>query len=567
MHDYIRDSIKNIIEDVNDKIFLPDIQRDFVWKPVQVYSLFDSLLRDYPISTFLFWKLNGKFIQDKEIKKLKFVEKSDQDNVLDTSINTGKEYMLVLDGQQRITTFFLVLKGNYIQRNRNYDLYFNILSGDEENEEDGLLYEFNFFNSNKGEKFIEKGKDNNIEKAWYRVKNIYAIEDIEDISDIITEKFEKKYNISVKRKQKKAVSKLLRMLRYETIIYYYPETEEDYDKVLDIFVRTNSGGTKLSYSDLLFSTIKSKWAEAREKFKELNKSLNDNERYDFSNDFILKTILFINSKDVNGLKYKTKNFNSELIELLKDEIYWKKISTTICLARDILRDKFHLTHKKLISSNNALIPITYWLLINNKKGIGSENNCVSEPDILKMRTWFIKALISGVFGGQSDTILIKCKNAIDESLTDFPAEYIEAKIKKETKKLMEVTSDDLDKISYNSNNSYLILSLVYKHSINFQPSLNSNIPEQDHIFSQDELKINKVSDEDINSIYNIRYVGKASNQSKSNKPYSDWIKTQSNSDKEMHLIPQTKVWSVNNFQDFLKARKDEFLKVLKYINQ
>ncbi|MFA6272680.1 MAG: DUF262 domain-containing protein [Patescibacteria group bacterium] len=567
MQDYIRESINNIIESVNDKIYLPDIQRSFVWKPIQVYTLFDSLLRDYPISTFLFWKLKGNYLENEKIKKLKFVNQSNEDNVTDTSINTEKEYLLVLDGQQRITTFYLVLKGNYILRNKKYDLYFNILSGDEENEDDGILYEFNFYNSDKGEKFVEKDKNEVIEKAWYRVKNIYSIKDIEDVSDIVTTKFEAEYSIVVSKEQKKAVSKLLRMLRYESIIYYYPETEENYDKVLDIFVRTNSGGTKLSYSDLLFSTIKSKWSEAREKFKELNTNLNDNDRFGFSNDFVLKTILFINANDINGLKYKTKNFNIDLIEVIKDDVYWKKLTSTIYLARDILNDKFHLTHKNLISSNNAVIPLIYWLFKHGKKAIGSENNCVSEDDILKMRTWFVKALLSGVFGGQSDTILMKCKNSIDVVAEDFPALAIETKIQKETKKLMEITTDDIDKISYNSNNSYLVLSLIYKHSINFQPSLRANIPEQDHIFSQDELKQKGIAENEINTIYNIRYVGKGPNQSKSNKPYAEWIKTQLSIDKQMHLIPITNNWTVDSYSDFIEERKKLILTTLNYLQK
>jgi len=555
MQDYVRETVKNIVEKINDKYFLPDIQRDFVWKPNQVYLLFDSLLRDYPISTFLFWKLNGQYLDEHNIKKLRFVNKSNAKNELDTSINPEKEYYLVLDGQQRLTTFYLVLKGNYIIRNKPYDLYFNILSGEEE--DDGILYEFKFFNSNN-DKIPVDG-----EKAWYKVKDIYAIKDIEDVEDIINEKFELKYSINVSKKQKKAVSKLLRMLRYEPIIYYYPETEQDYDKVLDIFVRTNSGGTKLSYSDLLFSTIKSRWTGAREKFDELITNLNDNERYDFNNDFILKSILFINATDAASLRYKTKNFKPELIDLIRQEDYWKKFTNSIYLARDILRDRFFLTHKKLISSNNALIPIIYWLWKNNKKAIGSENNCVTDFDISQMRIWFVKALLSGVFGGQSDTVLYKCKVAIDESQHDrFPAKEIEEKIKKETKKSMEVTGEDIEKISYNSPNSHLVLSIVYKSTINFQPALKANIPEQDHIFSQDELR-NKYTEQQINTIFNIRYVGKAPNQSKSNKPFSEWIKTQSEDDRKMHLIPKGN-WNTDSYLKFIEERKKMILDVFRY---
>lgn len=561
MQDYARETVKNIVEKINSKYFLPDIQRNFVWKPIQVYTLFDSLLRDYPISTLLFWNLNGQYIDQNKIKKLKFVNKSNAKNELDTSISIEKEYSLVLDGQQRLTTFYLVLKGDYIIRNKPYDLYFNLLSGEEE--EDGILYEFKFFNREKDESFLEKDDGNVNEKIWFRVKNIYAIEDLFKVQSTLKDKIENKYDVELSDIQKEKVQKLLYVLKDAQIIYFYPETEQDYDKVLDIFVRTNSGGTKLSYSDLLFSTIKSRWMQARENFDELVLNLNDNERYDFSNDFILKSILFINATDVASLRYKTKNFNSEIIDLIKQEDYWNKITKSIYLARDILGDRFFLTHKKLISSNNALIPIIYWLWKNNMKAIGSENNCVTESDISQMRIWFIKALLSGVFGGQSDSILHKCKVTIDDNNQNhFPAKEIEEKIKKETKKLMNITIDDIEKITYNSPNSHLVLSIIYNSTINFQPVLEANIPQQDHIFSQDELKDNH-TDQEINTIFNIRYVGKAPNQSKSNKPFTEWIKTQSDDDKKMHLIPDGK-WGISEYSRFIDERKNKIIEAFKY---
>lgn len=562
MQDYARETVKNIVDKINDKYFLPDIQRDFVWKPMQVYTLFDSLLRDYPIGTLLFWKLDGEYLEKNKIKKLRFVNKSNAKSELDTSINPEKEYLLVLDGQQRLTTFYLVLKGNYIIRNKPYDLYFNILGGEEV--DDGILYEFRFFNCNQGKKYVEKDESYSVKKVWYRVKDIYAVRDIEDVSDVIHEEIEEHYQVEVSKSQKKAVSKLLRMLRYESIIYFYPETAEDYDKVLDIFVRTNSGGTKLSYSDLLFSNIKSQWTEAREKFDELITRLNDNDRYDFSNDFILKTILYLNAADIASLRYKTKNFNPEVINLIKQDDYWKKLTKSIYLARDLLGDRFFLAHKKLISSNNALIPIIYWVWTNGKIAIGSEKNCITDSDVSQMRTWFIKALLSGVFGGQSDTILHKCKAGIDGCLHDyFPAQEIEEKVRKETKKLMDVTIEDIEKISYNGPNSHLVLSIIYKSTINLQPVLTANIPEQDHIFSQDELKKAGYSDKEINTIFNIRYVGKASNQSKSNKPFNEWAKTQSGGDRRMHLIPDDN-WDVNTYSEFIDERKKLVLEAFKY---
>ena len=51
-------TIIDVINDLDSKIYLPAIQRDFVWKPEQIEMLFDSLLKDYPLGTLLFWKID-----------------------------------------------------------------------------------------------------------------------------------------------------------------------------------------------------------------------------------------------------------------------------------------------------------------------------------------------------------------------------------------------------------------------------------------------------------------------------------------------------------------------------
>lgn len=363
VQDYERKSIYDVVEEVNKKYFLPDIQRNFVWKPEQVYTLFDSIMRDYPISTFLFWKQNGEFLKSEKIKKLEFVKTSSpkDKNRENTEISSAKEYFLVLDGQQRLTTFYLVLKGNYIIRNKPYDLYFNIVSGEIE-QEDGILYEFKFFNKDKGERFAEKDYNDHTNKIWYGVKNLYDLNTARLYIELskISKSISDDYTIELTDNQINNLHKLCQYLKTEKIIYYYPEVEKDYDKVLDIFVRTNSGGTQLSYSGLLFSTIKSKWGDARDKFDLLLSHINDNDRYKFTIDFVLKTALVLYAKNNEEVRYKTKNFKSDLIHKIKND--WNKIEKAINLSIDILKDKLCLTNHKTISSNNAIIPIIYWRL-------------------------------------------------------------------------------------------------------------------------------------------------------------------------------------------------------------
>lgn len=561
MQDYERRAISEVIEEINRKYFLPDIQRTFVWKPEQVYTLFDSIMRDYPISTFLFWKQDGAFLKKEKIKKLEFVRTSKDQNNENTEISSAKEYFLVLDGQQRLTTFYLVLKGNYIIRNNPYDLYFNILSGDKE-QEDGILYEFKFFNKNKGETFVEvEATEKKVEatekKIWYRVKDIYDLKISQIFSEInkITKTINELYSVQLLDDQENNIARLCQYLNAEKIIYYYPEVEQDYDKVLDIFVRTNSGGTQLSYSDLLFSTIKSQWSEARNNFDSLLSSINDNERYKFSTDFVLKTALVVYANSNEEVRYKTKNFKSSLIDDLKTD--WNKLENAIKLCIDLIDDRMFLTGYKCIPSNNAVIPIICWIFKNNFKGLGQSGNCILDADINLIRTWLIKALLSGIFGGQSDAILYKCKETIAKNKDKgFPADDIENRINNETKKSMKLDSDIFSNVRYNSGDSYLVLSICYKGSINFKPRMKGNLPEQDHIFSQDELRQAKIPDDKINSILNIRYIAGSENKSKSNTPFADWMEIIGSNKDELkrHLIPDGK-WDINSYDDFLKERQ------------
>src|SRR3989339_714993 len=95
-----KEQILNLVNNrIKGKIMLPEIQRRFVWKPKQVLNLIDSLKRDYPIGSFLFWQTED------EIETRSF---QTENNV------AQKRYMemnYLLDGQQRLTSLELALKG------------------------------------------------------------------------------------------------------------------------------------------------------------------------------------------------------------------------------------------------------------------------------------------------------------------------------------------------------------------------------------------------------------------------------------------------------------------------
>src|ERR1700694_920531 len=99
---YRSETIAVAIGRMNRQYFLPAIQREFVWKPEQIIQLFDSIMRGYPISSFLFWELKPENRDKWQVYR--FLEKASfggSHNELAITDGAGN-VALVLDGQQRL---------------------------------------------------------------------------------------------------------------------------------------------------------------------------------------------------------------------------------------------------------------------------------------------------------------------------------------------------------------------------------------------------------------------------------------------------------------------------------
>jgi len=545
-------TISRIIEGVNEKYFLPDIQRPFVWKQEQIYALFDSIMRGYPINTFLFWQISKDYLSENKIKKFPFVKSNKEKSTEDLTYNNS-EYLLVLDGQQRITSLFIALKGSYFERRKEKELLFNVLSGNDE-DDDGLLFEFKFLEKTNKTFFSENGK------LWINVKRVYECKKSEDKIDIREEVSESVQENNQKKLIERNIDVLYDRLKSQQILNFYPEEEKDYDKVLDIFVRTNSGGTKLTYSDLLFSTIKLKWREARENFESLLKDING-EDFDFDTDFVLKTCFVYFAQTQKDVKYSRKNVDDE-VKIKQIVENWKKITDSIKIARDLL-SRARINHSKLLTSNNALIPIAYFIYKYDFKSFGDSNQKkIISPEIeTELRNFLLSSLLTGLFGGQADTILYSIKQEIDNQNKEiFPLKEIKSSMIKKNKSL-DVTEEFLDNVSYQDKNSYLILNLLYPN-VELKTASKTNLPEQDHLFSKDELRDKGYFEEEINSIYNIRYLTSTSNKKKSKTPFNEWYNSITEEEKKTHLIPSGK-WDSDNYKEFIKERRILILTKLK----
>ncbi|EKZ0224907.1 DUF262 domain-containing protein, partial [Enterococcus faecalis] len=174
-------TIKNLIKKIdNNEYVLPALQREFVWKPEQIERLFDSIMKGYPIGSFLFWN-----VQNENINKYEFYnilkEYHQRDARHNTKINISHKDSVtaILDGQQRITSIYIALKGTYSYKIKgawkNNDnaypsrqLYLNIVSPNLDTNKD-VQFDFRFLTNEEAEDFTE-------DTLWYPVSDILQFE-------------------------------------------------------------------------------------------------------------------------------------------------------------------------------------------------------------------------------------------------------------------------------------------------------------------------------------------------------------------------------------------------------
>jgi uncharacterized protein with ParB-like and HNH nuclease domain len=128
--EYIPVRVADIIRQVNRDIYLPAIQREFEWETDRIERLFDSIMADFPIGSFLYWRLDQK--NKDQWPVYEFVREFDSESPHNAPANMAgitKDIVLVLDGQQRITSLFVGLRGSYryfYYRWRKTKLYLNL---------------------------------------------------------------------------------------------------------------------------------------------------------------------------------------------------------------------------------------------------------------------------------------------------------------------------------------------------------------------------------------------------------------------------------------------------------
>jgi hypothetical protein len=562
----IRDAMRRMEQ---NNYVLPAIQREFVWKPEQIAKLFDSLMQGYPFGTFLFWKVEPQ--SSSKFKFYGFVQNyHERDNPHCPELGTLPNQALtaVLDGQQRLTALNIGLRGSMAVKEPNKwwnnsnafpkrILRLNLLSGDLP-DEDGILYDFQFLDDARA----ARSEDH----LWFKVPDIAGMQSGPAMLKWLVDqglaegKLTKAYTV---------LDRLHRTVHTEQLLFYYEEEAQELERVLNIFIRLNSGGTVLSYSDLLLSIAVAQWStiDARSEIHSLVDELNKiGTGFNFSQDFVLKAGLMLT--DIASVGFKVENFNRSNMEKL--EASWPNVRRALLQTVE-LAASFGLNGQTL-RADSALLPIAYYLF-EKKAPDNYVTHSQFQVDRQGIRGWLIRSLLkaSGIWGSGLDTLLTALRKTIQtEGANTFPVTAIRQVMAAGGKSLTFESEEieELVSMRYGDKRLFALLSLLF-------PFVDlHNQFHIDHVFPISRFTTTRLAKAGIpnekielfaelaNSLGNLQLLEGALNVEKRAALPAKWLETRYpvEADRkhytEIHQLGQVPA-EISLFEEFVQARREK----------
>ncbi len=555
-------SVRELYDKVqHGELTLPEMQRRYVWTATRVRDLLDSLYRGYPSGTILVWET------DEEIETRELAVKSDK-------TPTTSQKLLLLDGQQRITSLSAVLSGKPVHvrnRRRPIDILFNLehpegppteitevddnnFTADVEDVEDEDSAERDIQEELRKRTFVVASRSLQNDPLWVPVTDIF----VKDFSEIL----ERAGITSLQDPRYKKYSQRLQQVKnienYPYVMQRLTRTMT-YEEVTEIFIRVNSLGIKLRGSDLALAQITSRWKGFINQIEDFAGKFKGNEDYILETGLPVRTLVVFATKQS---RFKTVGTISK--EQLENS--WKVAKDGLDYAINFLRENAGIDNLSYLSSPFLLIPIAvYWIQKNNEVLTPEEEN--------KLLRWFFFAHMRGHYSmGSSESILEADLNVLFRGKSiDNLIQQLLLHVKK-----FHVDSDDLYNRGIRSP-FFTMLYFVLKQNgakdwwsglkLSERHTGNAHTIQFHHIFPKSLLK-DKYDKKEINEIANLAFIGGKTNRQITNKEPSVYL------DKEVvakrgeealtsQLIPiNKKLWEIINFQGFLSYRRNEIAKTI-----
>ena len=568
-------TIKDVIDNIHrNGYLLPAIQRKFTWSHGQIEMLFDSIMRGFPINSFMFWKITDNKIK-KDYKFYKFINKYKQRYAEDNEYFDTKglsDFYAVIDGQQRLTSLYIGLRGSYAYKMpKKYwretddaipkrELYLNLFEPINEEYDNQKTFDFKFLSDEDLDRY---SKD---KYFWFKVGEVLNLDSINKVYKYINDN-----NLMDNKYASDTLVQLFQVIQKDKLINYYLQEEQESDKVLEIFIRTNSGGTPLSFSDLLMSIASANWEniDARQEIEKLVAEVREIGRPGFiiDKDFVLKTCLVL---FIDNINFKLKNFTHTNVDIFEKN--WEKIRKSIITAFSLFESLGF--NDKTFRAKRAAIPVIYYIYYKNLEDTIASPTHKNNENKDRIAKWLILTFIKGVFGGHTDSVLTKMRDVLKVHLgRDFPDKELMDAFKNDTVNynLDDDYIDSLLESEKDSNNAYYILHLMYSnldytnqefHQDHLHPSTIFTNEEKFAQLIPDEIQDFARQRENWNGVANLQLLNGRQNESKNARPLIEWANEENKTHNDLFLSEGTSL-EIKDFKEFIIDRKKNIKKNIK----
>jgi len=498
-------TISTLVGMVDEKeLVLPAMQRPFVWDEQRMVRLVDSLLRRFPLGTLLVWATSDAqryraFRRD--------VRSTETPAFTFEQAEANKQLYYVLDGQQRLTTLYIALKGTLDDRK----LHLDVLSGDPEDKDPGdVYYDLRFLTANEAAEINESSAESeNGRQHFVSYENFLRI-DFMSAPNIATG-IAQKLGLSDKQKERMsqtytyaagtlASNHLLKV----HVIDENQATKTPIEEILEIFVRVNSGGLVLNKADLLMSLLDLSWNEVQPQLMSIATEMSKQSPVEITRDMILKSsLLYIDEDSRFHELLKDRNRIEQIAPKLKDAM--EPIRGGLNYLRTLLKDDCRINSPRFFrQASNALLPFVVYL---------ARNPDFDRRERHKMAAGLYIALMSGVFGSAEARMGNFARKQCNKK-RDFPLKEL-ADLTRKSRRIYSL--DDLL-----SSHRDLTLNIA-KGGVYLDD--NPDELERDHIFPKALLEKQGYPEHKINHYANFHFLRKKDNRNKQDKPPDQWFRS------------------------------------------
>ena len=526
--------IEKLLDRVENKeIVIPEFQREYVWPLEDAKQLLISIYKGYPTGSLLFWETNNP----PEIKN----------NAVDTQrhglIN------VILDGQQRLTTLYLLIKGEippYYKEseilNDPRHLYFNLLT------EEFQFYTKRIMESNTLWRGVTDCFNNNEIDEW-------------DIAEEYINKYKEKANEykNITKQIGKSLNNLKNIRNNQYSILSVPQ-RASISEAIDVFDRVNSKGTKLTDAELVLTHFVGHWAKARMVMKKKIEQLKQH-NFEFSLDFMTRCMV-ITLTD-SALFKRNARLKYDQYTKKEYEQAWEKVNKALDYLIPILQQDALISSTNDLSTNNVLVPIIAYLVNNKNRFVGNLRH--------KFLYWMFLAMIWGRYSGQTDQRLDK--DVYITLTSDTPIDDLVAEIEDQRGRIDVKPSDLVGRAAGHPLYKFLYVITKNKEAIDWSNggTIHGTLGDyysiqSHHIFPQKYLYKNKYNSENlldkkkVNEIANRAFITRDTNYSigaKSPAEYLPEVERLYPGALEKQFIPKDKdLWTSDNYERFLEKRRE-----------